>query len=325
MGIIRICLLFVSFVCVSPLTASAQETVKVNRVGFLGITQDSHLGFLSLRKGLSDLGYEEHKNLEFEQRYSDGVIERLPTLVDELTKANVSVIVTGSIPAALAAKKVTASVPIVVAAAGDFVGNGLAASLQRPGGNITGVDEVVPGLSAKRLELLNEAVPVISPVAILSSATGPTHAKQMQDSERAAQSLGVTLKTFKIGEAKEIDAAFDSIAQERAGTLLVFSGLLTAIHSKRIVELAYKNRLPAMYWRMSFMNEGGLMYYGPNIPRMYEQSASLVDKILKGANPADIPVEYAKEFELVISLKAAKELSITIPQELIAKANRVIQ
>jgi putative ABC transport system substrate-binding protein len=175
MGIIRICLLFVSFVCVSPLAASAQETVKVNRVGFLGITQDWASLLLSLRKGLRDLGYEEHRNLEIEQRYADGVIERLPTLVDELLKAHVSVIVTGSIPAALAAKKVTASIPIVVAAAGDFVGNGLAASLQRPGGNITGVDEVVPGLSAKRLELLNEAVPVKSPVAILSSATGPTH------------------------------------------------------------------------------------------------------------------------------------------------------
>jgi putative ABC transport system substrate-binding protein len=325
MRIVRICLLFVSFVCVLPLAASAQETVKINRVGFLAITQGAaSTGILALRKGLRDLGYEENKNLEIELRYADGLIERLPMLVDELTKAHVSVIVTASIPAALAAKKVTASIPIVVAAAGDFVGNGLAASLQHPGGNITGIDEVVPGLSAKRLELLNEAVPVKS-VAILSSATGPTHAKQMQDSERAAQSLGVALKTFKIGDAKEIDTAFDSIAQERAGALLVFSGVLTGIHSKRIVELAFKNRLPAMYWQVSFMNEGGLMYYGPNIPRMFEQSASLVDKILKGANPADIPVEYGKEFELIINLKAAKELGITIPQGLIAKANRVIQ
>ena len=319
--------MLVSFVCVSPLAVSAQEeTVKINRVGFLGLTQDSaSTSFRSLRKGLRDLGYEEHKNLEIEQRYADGVIERLPTLADELAKAHVSVIVTGSIPAALAAKKATASIPIVIAAAGDLVGNGLAASLQHPGGNITGVDEVVPGLSAKRLELLNEAVPIKSPIAILSSATGPTHAKQMQDSEQAAQSLGVTLKTFKIGDAEEIGAAFDSIAQERAGALLVFSGLLTALQSKRIVELAFKNRLPAMYWAINFINQGGLMYYGPNIPRMYEQSASLVDKILKGANPADIPVEYAKEFELVINLKAAKELGITIPQELITRANRVIQ
>lgn len=325
MGIIRICLLFVSFVCVSPLAASAEETVKVNRVGFLGITQGAASTFLAFQKGLRDFGYEENNNLEIEQRYADGVIERLPTLVDELARAHVSVIVTASIPAALAAKKVTASIPIVVAAAGDFVGNGLAASLQHPGGNITGIDEVVPGLSAKRLELLNEAVPVKSPVAILSSATGPTHAKQMQDAERAAQSLGVALKTFKIGDATEIDAAFDSIAQERAGALLVFSGVLTGIHSKRIVELAFKNRLPAMYWTESFMNEGGLMYYGPNLPRMFEQSASLVDKILKGVDPADIPVEYAKEFELIINLKAAKELGITIPQQLIARASRVIQ
>jgi putative ABC transport system substrate-binding protein len=232
MQIIRSCLLFVSFVCVSPLALSAQETVKINRIGFLsGFNQTPSTGLDALRKGLRDLGYEENTNLEIEQRYADGLLERLPSLVDELIKAKVSVIVTGSIPAALAAKKVTTSIPIVVAAAGDFVGNGLAASLQHPGGNITGIDEVVPGLSAKRLELLNEAVSVKSPVAILSSATGPTHAKQMKDSERAAQSLGVALKTFKIGDAKELDAAFDSIAQERASALLVFSGVLTAIKS----------------------------------------------------------------------------------------------
>jgi putative tryptophan/tyrosine transport system substrate-binding protein len=320
MRIIRILLLLVSFVCVSPLMVSAQETLKINRVGFLGLTQYPS-GLLELQKGLRDLGYEENKNLEIEHRFANGLVE----LADELAKAHVSVIVTGSIPATLAAKKATASIPIVVAAAGDLVGNGLAASLQHPGGNITGIDEVVPGLSAKRLELLNEAIPVKPPIAILSSATGPTHAKQMQDSERAAQSLGVALKTFKIGAAKEIDAAFDSIGQERAGALLVFSGLLTALQSKRIVELAFKNRLPAVAWAISFTNQGGLMYYGPNLPRMYEQSASLVDKLLKGANPADIPVKYAKEFELIINLKAAKELGITIPQELITRANRVIQ
>jgi putative ABC transport system substrate-binding protein len=135
----------------------------------------------------------------------------------------------------------------------------------------------------------------------------------------------VALKTFKIGDAKEIDAAFDAIAQERAGALVVFSGLLTFLEGKRIVQLAFKNRLPAMYWAISFVNQGGLMYYGPNLPRMYEQSASLVDKILKGATPADVPIEYAKEFELIINLKAAKELGITMPQELIARANRGIQ
>jgi putative ABC transport system substrate-binding protein len=147
----------------------------------------------------------------------------------------------------------------------------------------------------------------------------------MEDSKRAAQSLGVVLKTFKIGDAKEIDAAFDSIAQERASALLVFSGVLTAIHSKRIVELAAKNRLPSMYWHIRFVNDGGLMYYGPNLPRMFDRSAALVDQILKGANPADIPIEYASEFELMINLKAAKELGIAIPQALIMRANRVIQ
>jgi putative tryptophan/tyrosine transport system substrate-binding protein len=327
MPIPRICHSFVLLFCLWPLTSNAQELVKTNRVGFVSAnTQTAAAEFLdALRKGLRDLGYEENKNLEIEQRYADGLLERLPGLVDELVKANVSVIVTSSIPSALAAKKVTASIPIVVAAAGDFVGNGLAVTLEHPGGNITGIDELVPGLSARRLELLNEAVAVKSAVAILSSATGPTHAKQMEDSERAASALGVTLKTFKIQDAKEIDAAFDSIAQAQASALLVFSGVLTGIHSKRIVELAAKSRLPSMYWQIRFVNDGGLMYYGPNLPHMFEQSAVLVDRILKGANAADLPVEYAKEFELVINLKAAKELSITVPQAMIARASRVIQ
>jgi len=175
MQVPRTCILFVSLVCLSPLALSAQELVKTNRIGFLSNNSQtvSRTNLDALRKGLRDLGYEENKNLEIEQRYADGFPERVPTLVNELAKANVSVIVTGSIPSALAAKKVTTSIPIVVPAAGDFVGNGLAASLQRPGGNITGIDEVVPGLSAKRLELLNEAAHVKSPIAILSSALVP--------------------------------------------------------------------------------------------------------------------------------------------------------
>jgi ABC-type uncharacterized transport system substrate-binding protein len=320
-------LLFIAVTTVAPLTAHAEGLAKVDRIGILGINNQTAgaANLQALRKGLRDLGYEENKNFIFEQRYADGNPERIPTLVGELVAANVDVIVTGSIPSAIATKKAATNIPIVVPAAGDFVGNGLAASMERPGGTITGIDEVVPGLSAKRLELLNEAALVRSPVAILSSATGPTHTKQMQDTEQVARSLGVTLKTIRISDPKEIEPAFELMAQERASALLVFSGVLTAIHSQRIAELAAKNRLPGMYWQLRFVNDGGLMYYGPNLPRMFQQSAALIDKILKGSKPGDIPVQYAKDFELIINLKTAKALGITIPPTLLARADEVIE
>ncbi|WP_084807490.1 ABC transporter substrate-binding protein [Bradyrhizobium sp. NAS80.1] len=305
---------------------SAQEILRVPRIGVLWIgTKTTAAIYLdALRRGLRDLGYEEDRNLEIEQRYADGNAERLPILVGELIAAKVNVIVTASIPFALATMNAAANIPIVVAAAGDFVGNGLAASMERPGGTITGIDEVVPGLSAKRLELLIEAVGVKSPVAVLSSATGPTHAKQMQETEEVARSLGVTLKTVRIGNANEIEPAFEEMTRERATALLVFSGVLTAIHSSTIAGLAAKNRLPGMYWHVRFVTDGGLMSYGPNLPRMFRQSAALVDRILKGATPADVPVEYATDFELIINLTAAKALGLQISPTLLARADRVI-
>ena len=334
MSVARICCLFAVLFCLWPLTANAEE-LKANRVGFVsaGSRDEAAASLDALRKGLRDQGYEEGKNLEIEPKYAEGVPERLPGLMDDLAKAKVSVIVTSSVASALAAKKAASSIPVVVVAASDFVGNGLASSLVHPGGNITGIDEDVPGLSTIRLELLKEAVRIKSPVAVLSAATGPTHEKLMADSERAAHALGVALKTFKIEDAqktgeetgKEIDAAFDSIAKEQATAILVFSGALTDAHSKQIVELATKYKLPGMYWQARFVEEGGLMYYGPDLPRVFEQSAFLVDRILKGASAGDLPVLYAKEFELVINLKAAKELGITIPQSILSRANRVIQ
>ena len=212
-----------------------------------------------------------------------------------------------------------------MAAAGDFVGNGLAASMERPGGNVTGIDEFVPGLAAKRLQLLHDAVSLRSPVAILSSATGPTHARQMEESLHLAQALGLTFKVFRINNANEIESSFDAIATEQPSGLLVFSGVLTAIKSKRIAELATKHRLPGMFWYIGFVNEGGLMYYGPNVPLMFEQSAILVDRVLKGANPAEMPVQYAKQFELIINSKTARMLGIVIPQSVAEKADRVIE
>jgi putative ABC transport system substrate-binding protein len=325
----RIVRLFVLLVCLWPLASIADE---LKTVGFVsaGPKDEAAASLDALRKGLHDRGYDEGKNIAIEQKYADGVPERFPALVGEFVKAKVSVIVTSGIASALAARKVTSSVPIVVVAAGDFIGNGLAASMEHPGGNITGIDEDVPGLSSVRLELLKEAlVHVKSPVAVLSSATGPTHEKRMADSERAAHVLGVELKTFKIEDdketAKEIDAAFDAIAKAQATAILVFSGALTDAHSKQIAGLAAKYKLPGMYWQARFVDEGGLMYYGPSLPRAFEQSTILVDRILKGASAGDLPVLYAKEFELVVNLKAAKQLGIEIPQSLLSRTNRVIQ
>lgn len=258
-------------------------------------------------------------------RYAEGKLDRLPALAAELVELKVNVIVLGSIPSALAAQRATKTIPIVVAAAGDFVGNGLVASLERPGGNITGLDEVVPGLAGKRLWLLNEAVRLRSPVAILSSATTATHAKQMQDVDSTAASLGVRLITMRVTDPKDFGSAFEAMARETASAVVVFSGVLTNVHRKRIVELAAQYRLPTIHWNAAYVASGGLMSYGPNPLGMYKRSAAFVDKILKGASPSVLPIEYPHEFELIVNLKTAKELDITIPKTLLEKADRLIE
>ena len=299
---------------------------ETHRLGFLGPGGQTGAAAIleALRAQLHAIGYEEGRNLQIEQRYAMGALERLPALAKELLALGVNVIVTGSIPSALAAKSATADVPIVVGAAGDLVGNGLATSMQHPGGNITGVDEVVPGLSSKRLKLLYEVAPRNTVIGVMSSATGPTHLRQMEASEQTANRLGITLKVFTLSSASDIAPTFSAMTRQGAQSLIVFSGVLTALNSKQIVELTTKSKMPAMYWHVSFINEGGLMYYGPNLPKMYEQAAGMVDRIFKGENPRDIPIEYPKAFELVINLPAAHELGIVVPESLLAKADRLI-
>ena len=274
-------------------------------------------------EGMRQFGYQEGTHYSIEPRYAEGKLDRLPTLAAELVQLKVDVIVLGNIPAALAAQKATQTIPIVVAAAGDFVGNGLVASLERPGSNITGLDEVVPGLAGERLRLLAQAVPLRSPVAVLSSATAPTHAKQMEDAEPAAASLGIRLVTMRVGDPKDFDGAFEEMAREKASAVLVFSGVLTNIHRKRIVELAAQYRLPTIHWNAAYVASGGLMYYGPNPLGMYKRSAAFVDKILKGASPSVLPIEYPQEFELIINLKTAKELGLSLPKTFVEKADRL--
>ncbi len=315
---------FIALTSFSSLVDAQSPAKTMYRVGILPGVSGPSPYLAAFVDGMRERGYQEGRDYVIESRYADGKLDRLPALVAELAALKVDVIVLSSIPAALAAQKATTTIPIVVAAAGDFVGNGLVASLEHPGGNITGLDDVVPGLTSRRLQLLGEAVPLNSPVAILSSATGPMHAKQMQDAESGARSLGIRLVTMRVSDAKEFDGAFEAMAREKASALIVFSGVLTNIHRKRIVELAAQYKLPAIYWNVSFMTSGGLMYYGPNLPGMFKRSASLVDKIMKGASPSTLPVEYPQQFELVINLKTAKELGITIPRSLIEKADRLI-
>jgi len=297
----------------------------MHRIAFLGVSDTSSPYRGAFVDGMHQFGFQEGRDYVIEPRYAEGKLDRLPALAAELVDLKVNVIVLGSIPAALAAQKATRSIPIVVAAAGDLVGNGLVASLEQPGGNITGLDEVVPGLSGKRLRLLSEAVPLRSPVAILSSATGPTHAKQMQDAEIAASSLGVKLAVMRVTDARDFEGAFETMAREKASATVVFSGVLTNVHRRRIAELAAQYRLPTIHWNEAYVTAGGLMYYGPNLPGMFRRSAAFVDKILKGVSPNVLPIEYPQEFELIINLKTAKALGLAIPPNVLARADRVIR
>ena len=305
---------------------SAQLLPKgMHRIGFLSASDVSSPRRGAFVDGMRELGYEEGKHYSIEPRYAEGKLDRLPTLAGELVALKVDVIVLGSIPSALAAQRVAKNIPIVVAAAGDFVGNGLVASLQRPGGSITGLDEVVPGLAGERLRLLAQAVPLRSPVAVLSSATGPTHAKQMQDTEPVAASLGIKLVVMRVADAKDFEGAFEAMAGEKASAVVVFSGVLTGVHRKRVVELAAQYRLPAIHWSETYVTSGGLMYYGPNLRGMFKRSAAFVDKILKGMSPSELPVEYPQKFELISNLKTAKELGLTLPKALLEKADRLLE
>ena len=265
-----------------------------------------------MRRGLHELGYIDGRDIAIEVRYADGRLDRLPGLADELVRLEPDVIVTSGIPAALALKRATAIIPIVVAAAGDLAGNGLVMSDAAPGGNVTGIDEVSPDASGERLTNLCEAVPLASPVAILSSATPSTYAIQWCGTERAAQRLRVGLKPFEVRDAADFEHAFATMMQEHVKALIVFSGLLTAVNRVQIVGLAARHRLPTMYWSETFVHAGGLMSYGPSVPRLFHQAASLVDRVLRNTKVGLLPVQRPTKFDLFINLKTAKALGLTV-------------
>jgi putative ABC transport system substrate-binding protein len=260
-----------------------------------------------------------------EVRYAEGKNDRLPALANELAQLKVDVLTAASTPAALAAKQATERIPIVFTLVGDPVGAGVVASLARPGGNLTGLSTLAAGLSGKRLELLREAVPKVRTVAMLWNSTNPGMVLRAREAEAAAKPLGVALTSIGVHDLDTFDTAFARITRDRPDALLILVDPFTRLHRKRIVEFAAQHHLPGIYEAREFVDAGGLMAYGPSIPYQERRAAVYIDKLLRGASPNDLPVEQPTEFELVINLKTAKALGLTIPQSVLIQANAVIQ
>jgi putative ABC transport system substrate-binding protein len=312
----------------APLAAEAQQAVaKVSRIGMLETTSMvlNAANIEAFRQGLRELGYVEGRNYIIEYRSADGRSERFPDLATELVRLKVDVILTRGTPAVLAAKTATGTIPVVMAASGDPVLSGVVSSLARPGGNVTGLSAIVVQIVGKRLELLREVVPGVSRVAALFNMSNPNDALQWKETESAAPSLRLQLQLLDVRKPGDLAGAFDAAVKQRAGALVVGLDALTWANHRPIVDLAAKHRLPAMYGGREFVDAGGLIAYGVSYPHLYHRAASFVDKILKGAKPADLPVEQPTKFELVINLKSAKALGLTIPPSLLGRADEIIQ
>jgi len=312
----------------APLAAEAQQSGKVYRIGFILTATPNETEHLTkaLSEGLRELGYVEGRNVVFERRFAEGRQERLPALATELVQLKVDVLVTGSNPVVAAAKQVTATVPVVMAVSRDPVGAGFIASLARPGGNITGLaNDPGPEIIGKYLELLKEAAPRVSRVAYLWNPVPPGAGTYKNAVESAARTLGVTFQSVEVRGREEFDAAFAAMVRERANGVVVAVDPVFVGPRSQVVLLAARNRLPAVYGLREFAEVGGLMSYGPNIADQFRRAATYVDKILKGAKPGDLAVEQATKFELVINVKTAKALGLTIPDSLLRRADEVIQ
>jgi putative ABC transport system substrate-binding protein len=308
-----------------PLYVDAQPPTKVFRLGFISssVTEVSHPFLTGLRQGLSELGYKEGKNITIEYRF--GTKEELPKLAEELVRLQVDVIVAGGSEGIMASKKATQTIPIVMTNSGHAVQSGLVASLMWPGGNITGMTQMSPELAAKRLELLQETVPGLSRVAVLWYPLHPNTPALFKETQAASQQLGLQLLSLEVKTPEEFDTAFVTAIQQRAEALIVLRDPFMVQHSARIAALAIESRLPAIYETRDFLEVGGLMLCGPSFWHLYRRSAQYVDKILKGANPADMPVQTPWEFEIVINLKTAQALGLTIPPTLLFQADEVIR
>jgi putative tryptophan/tyrosine transport system substrate-binding protein len=319
--------LLVGLTLVSVHLAEAQQPTKVPRIGFLATVSPSTISdrIEALRQGLRELGYVEGKNIVVEWRYAEGKLDRLPALAAELVRLKTDLIVTAGPQATRRAKEATVTIPIVMGFDNDPVGSGFVASLARPGGNITGLSTLAPQISGKQLELLKEIVPKLSRVAVLGDSNEPGNAQALKEVELAAGAFKVQLQYLDVLNLKDIENSFQSASKQRAGAVLVLAGPVMPAHRTEVVNLAAKNRLPAMYFRSDFVEAGGLMTYNVNYNDLFRRAATYVDKILKGAKPADLPVEQPTKFELVINLKTAKQIGLTIPPNVLARADKVIR
>jgi len=307
--------------------AQAQQQPKIPRIGFLTNNSSTGLGAAdeAFRQGLRALGYVEGKSLVTEYRYGEAKVGRLAEMAADLVRLKVDVIVTGGPTSTRTAKQATSTIPLVMASDPDPVANGFVASLARPGGNITGLATLSPELSGKRLELLKEILPKISRVAVLGTSTTPGTAQELKEAELAAGAFGVKLQYLNVLDPKDIEAGFRAASTERADAVLVLNSAILISQRKQIADLAVKNRLPAMYPQAEYVEDGGLMTYGVSFIDLHRRAATYVDKILKGAKPADLPVEQPIKFELIVNLKTAKQIGLTIPQKVLGRADRVIK
>ena len=308
-------------------SAEAQQPKTAARIGYLEATPiAANLDRIeAFREGLRGLGYIEGKNIVIEWRTADGKADRLPGLATELVRLKVDVIVTGGPAGTRIAKKATSTIPVVMTFDNDPVGSGFAASLARPGGNVTGLSVMAPEISGKQLEFLKEIAPKISRLAIVGSSAEPGYAQSLKEAERVAGTLKVQLQYLDVAAPKDIENAFAEARKGRADAFLVLSSPILTAERKLLADLAIKNRLPAIYYRREYVESGGLMSYGVNFSELNRRAATYVDKILKGAKPGNLPVEQPTKFELVINLKTAKQIGLTIPPNVLARADKVIK
>lgn len=326
---LSVLLLVLSLVLSAPLAAEAQPTTGTPRIGVLlpgtPATATRSPRMQAFYQSLREFGWVEGQNVVFERRYAEGQYDRLSALATELARLNVDLIVTASSPPAKAAKSATTSIPIVILDPGDPVATGLVTSLARPGGNVTGVSSISPDLAAKRLAMLKQYAPKTSRVAVLFNAVIPPAEIAMPELKAAAQVLGVQLQSVAVQGPKGFEEAFGTIAQDRADGLIVFTDPLTFQNQELIADFAIKSRISSLFGEKEFAEIGGLMSYGPSYRDMFRRGAYYVDRILKGAKPADLPVEQPTKFELVINLKTAKALGLTIPPSLLQQADQIIE
>ena len=316
-----VCAMFLAL-CAS---VEAQQPKKIPRIGWLGAARTSAPRMEAFRQGLHELGYTEGKNIVIEYRYAEGKLDRLPALAADLVRLNVDVIVAGSPQVTRSAKQATSTIPIVMAFDDDPVGSGFVASLARPGGNVTGLSTLFPEMSAKQLELLKQIVPKLSHVTVLGNATQPGNPQALREINIAADGFRVQVQYLEVRDPKDIEPAFREASKGHADAVLVLSTTILYFNRKQVSDLALKSRLPTIYGRPEYVDVGGLVYYGPSYTDLYRRAAVYVDKILKGSKPADLPVEQPTKFELIVNLKAAKQIGLTIPPKILARADRVMR